>query len=133
MKVETMRRIKRATVNLMTAVTLWSALPASAAESNEPAYVIVQVDAADPKEFERYQRAALPAILENKGEALVATEAAEVLEGRWPGNWTVVLKFPSLDAAKRWYASQGYQAAIPVRKRSSRLTNMVIVKSYRPD
>jgi uncharacterized protein (DUF1330 family) len=104
----------------------------SAAEADGPVYVIAQVDIANAMEFQRYQEVALRVILDNKGKTLVATEAAQVLEGDWPGNWTVVLEFPSADDAKRWYASPVYQAAIPIRHAAARFTNIAMVKRYRP-
>ena len=41
--------------------------------------------------------------------------AAETIEGTPPGPHTVVLKFDSTEAAKAWYGSPGYQAAVGKR------------------
>ncbi|OEJ94648.1 DUF1330 domain-containing protein [Streptomyces thermolilacinus] len=40
----------------------------------------------------------------------------EVLEGEWPQS-PVIIVFPSLDHARRWYASEDYQALLPLRTR----------------
>ena len=38
------------------------------------------------------------------------------LEGAWHGTRTVILEFDSPDAARAWYNSPEYQAAIPLRQ-----------------
>jgi uncharacterized protein (DUF1330 family) len=35
--------------------------------------------------------------------------APKVLEGIWGGNWTVVIRFPSMAVAEAWYNSPEYQ------------------------
>jgi uncharacterized protein (DUF1330 family) len=42
-------------------------------------------------------------------EILVATSSPVFLEGAWPANWTVVIKFDSLDQATAFYNSPEYQ------------------------
>ena len=46
-------------------------------------------------------------------EIVVATPQVEVLEGEWPGNWTVVVKVPSAEIARALYHSEKYA---PFRK-----------------
>ncbi|MDT9693640.1 DUF1330 domain-containing protein [Streptomyces sp. P9(2023)] len=40
----------------------------------------------------------------------------EVREGEWPGD-LVLVAFPSMDHARRWYDSAAYQELIPLRSR----------------
>ncbi|WP_405857017.1 DUF1330 domain-containing protein [Streptomyces sp. NBC_00090] len=40
----------------------------------------------------------------------------EVMEGSWPGA-VVLLAFPTYENARAWYASEAYQALIPLRAR----------------
>ncbi|MFD4716927.1 DUF1330 domain-containing protein [Streptomyces sp. NPDC058423] len=40
----------------------------------------------------------------------------DVLEGEWPGA-LVVIAFPSMEAARDWYASPDYQSLLPLRTR----------------
>lgn len=109
-----------------------AAEPSTTQEQSAQAYVIAQAQIADWNEFQRYQEAALPSILAHKGKAIVATKTVAILEGRWAANWTVVLEFPSMQAAKDWYASQSYQQAIPIRKKATKFTNLLIVDKYSP-
>ncbi|MFG2114126.1 DUF1330 domain-containing protein [Streptomyces sp. NPDC048718] len=40
----------------------------------------------------------------------------ETIEGEWPGD-VVMISFPDYAAARAWYASEPYQALIPLRAR----------------
>ena len=75
----------------------------------EPAYFLAQIDV---KEYDRYvAEYGLPLLgrlREVGGEVLVATKDAEVIEGEWSGNWTVVIRFPDAESARRWYESPEY-------------------------
>ncbi|WP_328927788.1 DUF1330 domain-containing protein [Streptomyces sp. NBC_00190] len=48
------------------------------------------------------------------GRFLVHGKEVEVKEGPWPGT-VVVIGFPDIDKARGWYASDAYQALIPLR------------------
>ncbi len=52
-----------------------------------------------------------------------------VLEGKWHGSRTVVLEFDSVDAARAWYNSAGYQAIVDERHRAAE-TNVAIVGGF---
>lgn len=53
-----------------------------------------------------------------RGRFLVHGGRTEVLEGSWPGH-LVVLEFPDMDAACRWYTSPAYQAIVRLRTENS--------------
>ncbi|MFD4778811.1 DUF1330 domain-containing protein, partial [Streptomyces sp. NPDC058427] len=50
------------------------------------------------------------------GRFLVHNTPVEVMEGDWPGA-LVVLEFPTIEAARAWYASPAYQELAPLRTR----------------
>jgi uncharacterized protein (DUF1330 family) len=79
------------------------------------AYFIAQYVVNDPKLYREYQVAGARTIQEYGGEVVVFDAAAETIEGTPPGPYTVVLKFDSTEAAKAWYGSPGYQAAVGKR------------------
>lgn len=62
-----------------------------------------------------YGAAAGPTVSAAGGEVVIATPQVTLLEGEYTQNWTVVIRFPSAEAANQWYASDAYQAAIPKR------------------
>ncbi len=82
------------------------------------AYLIAQLDVKDPEGAKAYQ-AAVPAVVERfGGRYLVRGGATEVLEGELAATRLVVIEFPDLAAARRFYASPEYQAILPHRLRS---------------
>ncbi|MFG2335939.1 DUF1330 domain-containing protein [Streptomyces yangpuensis] len=50
------------------------------------------------------------------GRFLVHGKEVEVLEGPFPGT-VVVIGFPDIERARAWYASDAYQAILPLRTR----------------
>jgi len=79
------------------------------------AYFIAQYVVNDPKLYREYQGAAAPTIQASGGEVVVFDVAAETIEGTPPGPHTVIVKFESTEAAKAWYNSPAYQAAVGKR------------------
>ncbi|MFE5772635.1 DUF1330 domain-containing protein [Streptomyces sp. NPDC056485] len=49
-----------------------------------------------------------------EGRFLVHGKEVEVLEGPFPGT-VVVIAFPDMERARAWYASDAYQAILPLR------------------
>lgn len=91
------------------------------------AYFIVDVDITDAAGFEEYRKA-VPATMEKYGgKFLVRGGKVEVFEGRWSPKRLVILEFPSLDQAKRWYDSEEYRQPRALRFRTAR-SNMILVE-----
>jgi uncharacterized protein (DUF1330 family) len=77
-------------------------------------YVIVTEAIRDRAGMDAYSRAAAPTIF-GSGASILAVSPAEVVEGEWHGDQTVVLEFESVEAARAWYESDAYQQARPLR------------------
>lgn len=90
------------------------------------AYVIITEVIHDPEGMRAYGKAAGPTLADNGVTVLAADANPQVLEGEWPAHQTVVLQFPSMDAARGWYDSEGYQAAAKLRHAAA-TSNAVIV------
>ena len=71
----------------------------------------------------------MPSIGEHGARVLIVDEDVDVLEGEWHGTRTVVLEFESVDAARRWYSSDTYQAALRLRQAASDC-NAVILSGF---
>ncbi|MFJ5850093.1 DUF1330 domain-containing protein [Streptomyces sp. NPDC092903] len=65
------------------------------------------------------------------GRFLVHVSPVEVVEGDWPGA-VVVLEFPTIEAARTWYASPAYQELAPLRSRNIP-GDVVLVDGVAPD
>ena len=85
-----------------------------------PAYVIYQGDVLDPERYEEYKTKAAASILAAGGRYLVRGGPVEVLEGEPPAGRTVVLEFPTMEAAVGWYRSDEYTAIREIRKNAAR-------------
>jgi uncharacterized protein (DUF1330 family) len=83
------------------------------------AYFIAQYVVNDPKLYREYQAAAAATIQASGGEVVAFDAAAETIEGTPPGPQTVIVRFDSSEAAKAWYESPAYQAALPKRLAST--------------
>ena len=92
-----------------------------------PAYLIVETDITDPEQYEQYKAASPGAIAAHGGRFVVRGGETAVLEGDWNPKRLVVVEFDDLEAAKRFYDSPEYQAAMKLRERAAKL-NMVAVE-----
>ena len=89
-------------------------------------YLIVQVEVTDPAQYEDYKKM-VPASLEPfGGKFVVRGGACENLEGNWQPKRLVVIQFPSVDAAKKWWASSEYRDAKALRQRSAKAEMIVV-------
>jgi uncharacterized protein (DUF1330 family) len=96
----------------MLSIAVRGALNAGAAMS---AYAVMIRDRlTDPEEFATYQKLAGQARGDNPPKPLAFYGVHETVEGP-PADGIVILEFPSMDAAKAWYNSDGYQGALPHR------------------
>ena len=84
------------------------------------AYVIANVDVTDAAAYEEYRKLVPATIDKYGGKYLARGGATEVKEGDWTPARLVILEFPSLDQAKRWYASPEYAPALAIRQRASK-------------
>jgi uncharacterized protein (DUF1330 family) len=79
------------------------------------AYFIIYLQAIkDPAALAEYRRQAVPAFEKSGAIVRVRGGQAEVLEGD-PLRHVVMLEFPTLQAAREWYGSPEYQAALEHR------------------
>jgi uncharacterized protein (DUF1330 family) len=97
-----------------------------------PCYLIALLRVKNYEEYiERYGMPAIRQLQAAGAELEVAAAEAELLEGEWGCNWTVVIKFPGKAAATAWYNSPGYA---PLRAlRINELTNggsIVLVEGF---
>ena len=91
-----------------------------------PAYVIADVTVTDPATMEEYRKLVPPTLAKYDGRFVVRGGAHQTVEGDWKPNRLVILEFPSMEQAKRWYASEEYREPLAMRLRAGR-TNLVMV------
>lgn len=99
-----------------------------------PVYLIAQIQIEDQeKYFSEYAQGVIPIVAKTGAKVLVATPSVNLLEGEWTGNWTVVIEFPSEEAAMSdWYESEDYVEVRKLRFATTSVGNLIIAPSYVP-
>ena len=85
-----------------------------------PAYVIAEVDVTDAAAYEDYRKQVPAVVTKYGGKFVVRGGKVETLEGSWSPKRIVVLEFPSVEQAQKWYRSSEYAPLIALRQRASR-------------
>ncbi len=96
------------------------------------AFAIITSKISDPEPFKAYMASTPPTVAAHGGEYVIRGGAKEVVEGNWSPDRIVVLKFPSMDAAKAWYFGEGYTASRALRQGATEYFNVVLVEGYAP-
>ena len=91
------------------------------------AYVIVDIEILDPAGYEDYKKLAGTTVEKHGGQYIVRGGKTEVLEGDWNPKRIVVLKFESIERARKWLHSQEYGEPRKMRHRTAK-TNMIVVQ-----
>jgi uncharacterized protein (DUF1330 family) len=90
------------------------------------AYVIYQGQVTDPARYEVYKEQAAASIVAAGGRYVVRGGDIEVLEGDPPAGRTVVLEFPTMQAAVDWYRSPAYTEIRQLREGAAQARLYVI-------
>ena len=92
------------------------------------AYVIGELlDVTDPVGFEEYRRRVPATIEQYGGKFIVRRGRMETLDGVWQPHGLVVIEFPSMEHADRWYGSDEYRELKALRRRTAGI-NLVLVE-----
>lgn len=79
------------------------------------AYAIGNMDIHDADAYAEYRKHTPGSIAEFGGTFLVRGGELESLEGDAPLPRVVVIEFPSMEKARAWYNSPGYQSIVGIR------------------
>src|SRR5919206_2605159 len=95
------------------------------------AYIIADVDVKDPEKYGQSRPIAARTVAQYGGRFLVRGGQVEPLEGGWSPKRVVVLEFPSVEQAKRWYNSPEYAPGIQLRQSAS-VGRIILVEGAPP-
>jgi uncharacterized protein (DUF1330 family) len=90
------------------------------------AYVIYQGEVVDPERYDEYKTKGAASIVAACGRYVVRGGDVEVLEGEAPAGRTVVLEFPTMQAAVDWYRSDEYTEIRKLREGAARARMYVV-------
>ncbi|MGV0607053.1 DUF1330 domain-containing protein [Mycolicibacterium sp. XJ1904] len=88
------------------------------------AYILITEDVKDPDGMAEYGKVASQTMA--SATLLAFDQKAEVIEGSWHGTQTVLLEFESEEAAKAWYYSDEYQAAVKLRQAAADCNGVIL-------
>ena len=89
-------------------------------------YVIAQITVTDPETYPKYVALVQPILDQFGGEFLVRGGRSESYEGTPPGERSVVIRFPSYEAAHNWYHSEEYAEAKALRMSASTSVQTIV-------
>lgn len=95
------------------------------------AYLIANITVTDPKRYAPYRAQAPAIITQYGGRYLVRAGALHPLEGGFDFDRFVVIEFPSLEAAKRFYESPEYAPLLKLRMETT-MSQVAFVEGYAP-
>jgi len=84
-----------------------------------PAYVIAEVNVTDPKLYEDYKKLVPATVEKYGGRFAVRGGTVDSKEGGWQPARLVVLEFPSMAQARKWYDSPEYAPALALRLKAA--------------
>jgi uncharacterized protein (DUF1330 family) len=91
-------------------------------------YIVNNMTIHDRAAYDTYLREFMAVFRQFNGEVLAAQEAPVAIEGQWPFDRTVLLRFPSRADAQAWSNSPQYQAIAKHRIVGTR-SNVVMLDS----
>ena len=91
------------------------------------AYIIADVTVTNAAQYEDYKKWSGAAMQAHGAEVCIRGGAVEVLEGDWQPTRVVLLKFPSVEAAKAFNASPEYGRALAAREGAA-VMRMIVVE-----
>ena len=91
------------------------------------AYMIVDNEITDPEGFREYQKRVGSTLESYGGTFLVRGGKYENLEGDWHLHQLIMLEFPSVEQARRWYQSDEYAPVKDIRLKTAH-TQAILVQ-----
>ena len=96
-----------------------------------PAYVVANIDVHDKERYEEYKTMSAKSLKPFGGRFIVRAAPTQTLEGTWSPKRFVIIEFPSLELAHRWWNSDEYAPAKKLRQETSH-ADLIVVDGFAP-
>ena len=83
------------------------------------AYIVALINIYDPARYQQYLAGFDEVFEMYDGQVLTVEDNPRVLEGEWPADRTVLIRFPDERALRSWYDSAEYQRLAHHRREAS--------------
>ena len=101
------------------------------ADARQDFYLIAEIEVVNPEPYKEYVAAAGPVVAAYGGKYLVRGGATEALEGAPPAGRMVIVEFPSMAEAKRFYDSPEY-TDVRQRRIENAISRFILVEGPAP-
>jgi uncharacterized protein (DUF1330 family) len=91
------------------------------------AYILANITVTNPEQYEEYKKLSSVAMKAHGAEVCTRGGEVEVLEGDWKPDRVVLLKFPSVEAARKFNDSVEYAVARKSRQGAA-VMRMVLIE-----
>ena len=96
-----------------------------------PAYVIAEVEITNPEGYKEYGAMVPATITQYGGRFLARGGKSQALEGDWPERRRVIIEFPSVEAARKWWDSPEYAKPKALRRANSN-GRLILIEGVAP-
>ena len=90
------------------------------------AYLLANITVNNPENYKEYVSKVKSVVEKFGGEYLVRGGEMNIIEGDWPNERNIVIKFPSREKAMEWYNSEEYKSIKKIRLDNSEGSNIII-------
>ena len=90
-------------------------------------YAIFKLNVNNPENYKEYVSKVKSVVEKFGGEYLVRGGEMNIIEGDWPNERNIVIKFPSREKAMEWYNSEEYKPIRQIRHDNA-VSNSIIVE-----
>jgi len=124
----------RSSLNLAAALITGSVLGVAGtrAVATPKAYIVAQIDVADPAAYRPYAEQAAKIVASHGGHYLARGGTTKSIEGDAPPNRVAIIEFPSMEALEKFEASPEYTAVKPIRQRAAKSSRIFAVEGATP-
>ena len=96
-------------------------------------YMVVNLKIKDPDSYRNYEKGFFPMLKKHSGRFVTFDDSVEHLEGHTPIKGRIIIfAFPSEDKAKEWFNDPEYQELSKIRRSSTSITSLTMVKGLPP-
>ena len=96
-------------------------------DTSKPVYVIAHLTVTEPEAYRKYEKGFFPVLNPYGARFITYDDNVTVLEGERPESRTVLIEFPSEEAAMKWWNSPEYQEIAAFRREGARAHSIIML------
>jgi uncharacterized protein (DUF1330 family) len=113
-------------IGTVVGLTLAGSAAIQAQSQSGPAYLVVELDVKNQEGFAEYGEKVPATISQYGGTFIVGGVAAETVEGADPQGNVIIVRFDSVEDAKKWMNSPEYQEIVDIRRQNAETRSYLV-------